>query len=62
MQAVGLQRLFIHYPNYTHKIPNVNPGIFELAYRGHIFWGGLIVWRAYILDIMASTTLFEDTI
>ena len=41
--------MFIHYPNYTHGIPNVSPGlvfgglifrrIFELACRGPIFWG-----------------------
>jgi len=49
--------IFIHYPSYTHRIPNAGPGLifgeglysegyFGLVYTGPmfgwlVFWGGL---------------------
>ena len=42
--------MFMYFPNYTHIVPNLNPGlifggfiferIFELVYKGPIFGGG----------------------
>jgi len=55
--------MVIHCPNFTHRIPNVRPGlifrelilgrILELVYRGLIFRGA-IFGRAYIQDFTAS--------
>ena len=46
--------MFTHYPNYTHRTPNVSPGlifgrIFELVYRGADA-RGLIFGKTYLRD------------
>ena len=55
--------LFIHYPSYTHTIPNVSPG---LIYRGVII-GRIfgLVYRGLILGILRyciSRTYFMSLI
>jgi len=46
--------MFIHYPNYTHRIPNVSPGlfgrIFGEVYRGPIF--GELVFGGLVFEIL----------
>ena len=53
--------LLIQYPNYTHRVPKVSPGlilgggglisgsIFELVYRMAYIWGGYI-WALMVLS------------